>query len=217
MFSFGTWKVMTGRVWIFKNNSPLGGRSGLFFFISTQCLYYVLSSLILTFCKYFWISLLTVWRMRRIRSHLILSETMQISPRFPLPRSHHLIVPVPVTTLRWISIWLHIELVCCWAGVRFMLDTSVLSEPPGRHTHTCPLCPHWSPELDTGSLPKWDNGNYRTLTNVSSYQKLQTHTLKKDMFHCRLDFVPQKMEWESICQMKLEISDDFYLFVVRKF
>lgn len=157
-----------------NNNSPLDGRSRLFFFISTQCLYYVLSSLILTFCKYFWISLLTVWRMRRIRSHLILSETMQISPRFPLSRSHHLIVPVTFTSLRWISIWLNIELVCCWAGVRFMLETSVCCQSPGA-THLSP-CPHWSPELDTGSLPKWDNGNYRTLTNLSSYQKLQTHT-----------------------------------------
>ena len=51
-------------------NSPLSGRGRLFSLVSTRCLYYVLSSLILTFCKYFWISLLTVWRMRRIRSHL---------------------------------------------------------------------------------------------------------------------------------------------------
>ena len=131
-----------------NNNSPLDGRSRLFFFISTQCLYYVLSSLILTFCKYFWISLLTVWRMRRIRSHFILSETMQISPRFPLSRSHHLIVPVTFTSLRWISIWLNIELVCCWAGVRFMLETSVCCQSPGA-THLSPVSPlvtragHW--------------------------------------------------------------------------
>ena len=91
MFSFWTGKVMTGRVWISGlHNSPLSGRGRLFSFISTQCLYYVLSSLILTFCKYFWISLLTVWRMRRIRSHLILSETMQISPRLPQPKSHQI-------------------------------------------------------------------------------------------------------------------------------
>ena len=43
-------------------------------------------------CKYFWISLLTVWRMRRMWSHFVLSETMQISPmslKFPWPWDYH--------------------------------------------------------------------------------------------------------------------------------
>ena len=37
------------------------------------------------------------------------------------------------------------------------------------------------------------------------------------MFHCHLDIASKEMEFEFICQMKLEISDDFHLFVVRKF
>ena len=142
MFSFGTGKVMTGRVWISGlHNSPLSGRGRLFSFISTQCLYYVLSSLILTFCKYFWISLLTVWRMRRIRSHLILSETMQISPRLPLPKSHQISLsrrtsesqlcggsPSDCTfaaELEWDLCWTH-----RWC-----------QSPRSWHTHICPMCP----------------------------------------------------------------------------
>ena len=116
-----------------------------------------------------------------------------------------------------VSIWLHI---CCWAWVRFMLDTSAVSEPPGlTHSHLSHVS--WSPELDTGSLPKWDNGNYRTLTNISSYRKLQTQTLKERYVALTLGKIQKDangikspfVKWNRI----FWILDYFHSFVVTKF
>ena len=168
MFSFGTGKVMTGRVWI-SGLIPLlvDGADCFSSSLPSVC---ITSSLVWFwhFVNIFefhfwrcdeWDEFDHIWFCRRQCKYLRRSPPLAKVPS-------DLIVPenFRVTTLWWVSIWLHI---CCWAWVRFMLDTSAVSEPPGlTHSHLSHVS--WSPELDTGSLPKWDNGNYRTLTNISS-------------------------------------------------
>ena len=138
---FWNWKGHDRKGLDLWTNSPLSGRGRLFSLVSTRCLYYVLSSLILTFCKYFWISLLTVWRMRRIRSHLILSETMQISPTLPPPKSHQISLSRRTSESQLCgespsdcTFAAELEWDLCWTHRR-------CQSPRGWHTHTCPMCP----------------------------------------------------------------------------
>ena len=218
-FSFGTWKVMTGRVWIFRIIPLLTDRADCFSsFLPCVC---ITSSQVWFwhFVNIFefhfwrcdeWDEFDHIWFCRRQCKYLRGSPWPgPITSHCP-SHSHNSAVTLHLTA-HWAGLLLSSSEI--YAGY-----IGVVRAPGPTHSHLSPV--PWWPELDTGSLPKWDNGNYRTLTNVSSYRKLQTHTdFKQEIFHRYFVMVSKetRMEFELICQMKLEILDDFHLFVVTKF
>ena len=102
--------------------------------------------LILTFCKYFWISLLTVWRMRRMWSHFLIRRQCKCAgvpsvPAGPLHSTPARPDMLPIMVLTGAGAGRGGEIYLC-SVQSVLVSGGVLSVAP--------------------LLPRWDNGNYRT-------------------------------------------------------
>ena len=101
-----------------------------------------------------------------------------------------------------------------------MLDTLAVLSPRGWHSSPwCPRPTHWSPQPDTGSLPKWDNGNYRTLTTfpfISNFK--HTHLRQICFIDVQNIFSKSRAKVRNqFVKLEISISEDFHLFVVSEF